>query len=162
MGEDEGWITPENYSKKIAEGNTMIPKKDNIEEEEEVEEKSTISLMTADYAMQNVATQVGMSLLSLDGQKIKEIRRFIWECYVCWKQYKIETTEVKLCKECGYNSLSKIAYSIDSQGQMILHRKKNWKPNQKILEWKEKKFEEQQKKKKNQKARRKKRTYYLT
>ena len=44
--------------------------------------------MTADFAMQNVAIQVGIDILSLDGRKIKEIRRFIWECYTCWKQYK--------------------------------------------------------------------------
>lgn len=33
--------------------------------------------MTADYAMQNVLTQMSIPLLSLDGRKIKEIRRFI-------------------------------------------------------------------------------------
>lgn len=38
----------------------------------------------------------------------------------------------------------------------MLHRKKGWKPNTKILEAKERKFEEQEKKKKHQHARRKK------
>jgi rRNA maturation endonuclease Nob1 len=60
------------------------------------------------------------------------VRRFILECYVCWKQYKIDSNEVKLCKECGYNSLSKIAYSLNPKGEMILHRKKGWKPNKKV------------------------------
>lgn len=33
--------------------------------------------MTADFAMQNVAIQVGIELKSLDGRQIKQIRRFI-------------------------------------------------------------------------------------
>jgi rRNA maturation endonuclease Nob1 len=33
--------------------------------------------MTADFAMQNVAIQMGIYLKSLDGRQIKEVRRFI-------------------------------------------------------------------------------------
>jgi len=99
---------------------------------------------------------MGIKLLSLDGRKINTIRRFIYECYLCWKQYRISDEKVRLCTNCGYNSLSKIAYSIDVIGNMILHRKKGWKPNMKILEVKERKIEEQERKKKHQHARRKK------
>jgi hypothetical protein len=45
---------------------------------------------------------------------------------------------------------------LNPNGEKVLHRKKGWKPNQKVLEWKERKYEEQQKKKKHQHARRKK------
>lgn len=45
--------------------------------------------MSADFALQNVAVQMGMNLLSLDGRKISSIRRFIYECYLCWKKYRI-------------------------------------------------------------------------
>jgi len=79
---------------------------------------------------------MGVKLVSLDGRVISSIRRFIWECYLCWKQYKIDDNKVRTCTNCGYNSLSKIAYSIDTNGNVILHRKKGWKPNEKILEWK--------------------------
>lgn len=116
----------------MAEG---LAKFDNQSQEEQVV-SCGISLMTADYAMQNVAIQMGIYLKSLDGRQIRQIRRFILECYLCWKTYKVEDNVVKLCKECGYNSLSKIAYSLTPQGDMILHRKKGWKPNQKVLEWK--------------------------
>ena len=92
--------------------------------------------MSSDFAIQNVAVQMGIKLLSLDGRRIQEIRRFIWECYLCWKQYKLEDNTIKICDHCGYNSLSKIAYSMNEKGDMILHRKKGWKPNQKVLEWK--------------------------
>lgn len=76
----------------------------------------------------------------MDGRVISSIRRFIWECYLCWQQYKIAENKVKLCSNCGYNSLSKVAYSMDSNGNATLHRKKGWKPNLKVQEWKEKKF----------------------
>ena len=42
---------------------------------------------------------------------------------------------------------------------MILHRKRGWKPNQKVLEWKERKYQEQEKRKKHQNPRRKKRIF---
>jgi RNA-binding protein NOB1 len=112
--------------------------------------------MSADFALQNVAVQMGMNLLSLDGRKISSIRRFIYECYLCWKKYRISDEKVRICSGCGYNSLSKVAYSIDATGKMILHRKKGWKPNLKIMQAKERKFEEQERKKKHQHARRKK------
>ena len=54
--------------------------------------------MTADYAMQNVAIQMDIKLKSLDGLKITQIRRFVLECYLCWKRYKAEDNKVKLCQ----------------------------------------------------------------
>lgn len=54
--------------------------------------------MTADFAMQNVAIQMGIELKSLDGRQVREVRRFILECYLCWKLYKVDDNEVKLCK----------------------------------------------------------------
>ena len=106
--------------------------------------------------MQNVALQMGIALLSLDGRQVSTVRRFLYECYRCWHKYRITDEKVRLCKNCGYNSLSKIAYSVDQQGQLVLHRKRGWKPNAKILEAKERKYEEDQRKKKHQHARRKK------
>ena len=91
-------------------------------------------MVSADYAIQNVATQMGIRLLSLDGRKITQIKRFMHECYLCWKKFKIVDNKIKLCNNCGYNTLSKIAFSLDSEGNMILHRKKGWKPNEKVLE----------------------------
>ncbi len=99
-------------------------------------------MVSGDYAIQNVVVQMGMSLLSLDCRRISSIRRFIYECYLCWKKYRIQDEKVRLCNNCGYNSLSKIAYSIDDKGVMVLHRKRGWRPNKKITEVKDKKLEE--------------------
>ena len=99
---------------------------------------------------------MGIRLLSLDGRRITSVRRFIYECYLCWKKYRIQSEKVKLCNNCGYNSLSKVAYTVDQDGKIVLHRKKGWKPNPKILEAKDRMLVEQEKKKKHQHARRKK------
>lgn len=68
---------------------------------------------------------------------------------------------VKLCPNCGYNSLSKVAYSLNTEGKVIIHRKKGWKPNEKVMEWKEKKLEEESKRKKHQNPRRTKSNVFI-
>jgi hypothetical protein len=94
---------------------------------------------------------MGIGLRSVEGVQIKSVRRFIQECYACWAKYPDTTSnKVKLCTKCGYNTLSKISYSLDSEGNMVLHRKRGWKPNKKVFEWKERKLEEQQRHKRNQ------------
>jgi hypothetical protein len=50
---------------------------------------SEISLISADFAIQNVSAHMGIKLLSLDGRTISSIRRFVWECYLCWKHYNV-------------------------------------------------------------------------
>lgn len=82
-------------------------------EAKQEEQPFNIWLVSADFALQNVAVQMGMKLLSVDGRKITSIRRFIYECYLCWKKFRIHDEKVRICNNCGYNSLSKIAYSID-------------------------------------------------
>lgn len=87
---------------------------------------------------------MGIHLISIEGIEVKSVRRFIVECYLCRKRYPEPTTDkIQTCAKCGYNSLSKIAYSLDNHGNMILHRKRNWKPNKKVQEWKQRKLEEQ-------------------
>jgi len=49
---------------------------------------------------------------------------------------------------------------MDTKGNVILHRKKGWRPNTKVQEWKDKKYEEQQKKKKHQHERRTKSKFF--
>lgn len=112
----------------------------NFKEEDQEDQGFNVWLISADFALQNVAVQMGVRLLSLDGRIISSIRRFIYECYLCWKKYGIFDEKVRLCNNCGYNSLSKVAYSLDNQGHLVLHRKKGWKPNQRIMQVKERKF----------------------
>jgi RNA-binding protein NOB1 len=96
MGDEEGWITPQNYHQKVAEGTSPFESKSD--EEGDQDDQTPISLLTADLAMQNVAMQMGIPVRSLEGRIIKEVRRFIYECYLCWKQYRVEDNKVRLCK----------------------------------------------------------------
>lgn len=73
------------------------------------------------------------------------------ECYACWAQYpEVKSNKIAVCNKCGYNTLSKVAYSIDSLGNRVLHRRRNWRPNEKVREWKERKMAEQVRYRKNQ------------
>ena len=97
---------------------------------------------------------MGIGLRSVEGLEIHSVKRFIIECYAFWAQYTdFKTNKVQICSKCGYNTLSKVAFSIDSHGNRVLHRKRNWKPNQKIREWKDKNLLQQQRLKKNQRER---------
>jgi RNA-binding protein NOB1 len=48
-----------------------------------IERKLTVNIVTSDYAMQNVIIQMGIPLLSLDGKKIRRVKRFKLLCRAC-------------------------------------------------------------------------------
>lgn len=57
MDDEQGWVTPQNYEVKMAEGTSFDNKQ--VQQAQKVE-SSGISLMTADFAMQNAAIQMGI------------------------------------------------------------------------------------------------------
>lgn len=50
---------------------------------------SGVSVVTADFAMQNVALQMGLHLLSPDGRRINRISRWVLRCSACFKVTKV-------------------------------------------------------------------------
>lgn len=81
--------------------------------------------MTSDFAMQNVALQMGIPLLTPDGQRITHIKSFVLECYAC---YTIERDPTKkFCSGCGNDTLLKLTVSINQDGSMTCYRKKGFK-----------------------------------
>lgn len=57
---------------------TVAKSSKSAQKNSEEQKNIKVALMSADYAVQNVATQMGIKLLSLDGRKISSIRRFVW------------------------------------------------------------------------------------
>ncbi|CAK66979.1 unnamed protein product (macronuclear) [Paramecium tetraurelia] len=86
-----------------------------------------VALLTTDFAMQNVLLQMGVPVLSTEGYMIKSARRFILECHIC-KTLVRDSTRL-FCTNCGNNSLLKVSCSLESDGTIILYRKKNFKVN---------------------------------
>jgi rRNA maturation endonuclease Nob1 len=98
------WITPDNY-KPPAE---------------------TVSLVTFDFAVQNVAVQMGIRVKSADGLEIRYVKRWAKRCTACGEI--CEDTEKEFCPSCGNHALGKISYSVDEEGNRVYYegrRKKN-------------------------------------
>ena len=41
--------------------------------------------MTGDYAMQNVALQMGMNLVDMDGVGVKSVKTWVLRCHGCFR-----------------------------------------------------------------------------
>ena len=91
---------------------TLIRKEeeDDDEEEEEEEEEgggseapareaSSVALVTADFAMQNVALQMGLTLVAPDGLRISSLRRWVLRCHACTAV--TPQMERHFCDRCG-------------------------------------------------------------
>lgn len=70
---------------------------------------------------------MSVPVISTEGYMIKSARRFILECHIC-KTLVRDATRL-FCTNCGNNSLLKVSCSLESDGTIILYRKKNFKVN---------------------------------
>jgi len=88
------------------------------------EEDINVACLTTDFAMQNVLLQMNLNLLSVDGISIKKVQKWIKRCYSCKRICK--ELEAHFCPFCGSSSLTKISYTVDSEGNTFynLSRKK--------------------------------------
>ncbi|CAD8120066.1 unnamed protein product [Paramecium sonneborni] len=116
---EEEWINNANIHEKLNEIQ-INPQENQIN-------NFGIALLTTDFAMQNVLLQMGIPVLSTEGYMIKSARRFILECHIC-KTLVRDSTRL-FCTNCGNNSLLKVSCSLESDGTIILYRKKNFKVN---------------------------------
>ena len=65
---------------------------DGIEEAPETDaaaEESRVCIVTGDYAMQNVALQMGLRLVAPDGKRIWQTRRWALRCTACFQICKV-------------------------------------------------------------------------
>lgn len=76
--------------------------------------ESTITCVTADYAMQNVILQMNMRLLTPDGMRITNLRRWVLRCHACGEITR-QTTRV-FCPKCGNNALQKVEHTVSADG----------------------------------------------
>eukprot|EP01023_Acetabularia_acetabulum_P048717 TRINITY_DN5162_c0_g1_i5.p1 TRINITY_DN5162_c0_g1~~TRINITY_DN5162_c0_g1_i5.p1 ORF type:complete len:496 (-),score=76.48 TRINITY_DN5162_c0_g1_i5:59-1546(-) len=73
-----------------------------------------VSCITADYAMQNVLLQMGLKLVTPDGRRISEIKKWALRCQTCFLVVK-ESGRI-FCPRCGKASLSKVEVTINGEG----------------------------------------------
>ncbi|KAH9077028.1 hypothetical protein EDB83DRAFT_2514735 [Lactarius deliciosus] len=83
VGDDDGegeWITPENVSLHKARALGLTPSDHNSTAAKD-KEIIPVGCMTADFAMQNVLLQMGLSLVGMEGKKIQKVKT--WNLQGC-------------------------------------------------------------------------------
>lgn len=89
--EDDGegeWITPTNVGLHKSRALDMLPSADESKGGKK-EEQVLAGCMTADFAMQNVLLQMGLSLVGTEGKRIRKLKTWVLRCHACFKYVKI-------------------------------------------------------------------------
>ncbi|GAA6043647.1 hypothetical protein JCM8097_000855 [Rhodosporidiobolus ruineniae] len=87
------------------------------------------AVLTGDYAMQNVALQMGLNVLGSGGKRVKEVRTWVLRCHACFKLCK--NPDKRFCPSCGGATLLRTSITYvpatpqNPQGY-ILHLKQNY------------------------------------
>ena len=59
--------------------------------------ESTVSIITADFAMQNVALQMGLRLVTPDGRRINRLSKWVLRCAACFQVTKVRLPPILFC-----------------------------------------------------------------
>lgn len=117
---DDGWITSDNVQD--------VLEKDGGENVEKSGAFMQTAVSTGDFAMQNVALQIGLNLINpASGLHIKKVRNYMMRCHACFKlcQFPKSGKPLQFCPRCGGATLMKTTVSVASNGKITVHLKKN-------------------------------------
>lgn len=122
--DSEGWITPSNLHKH----QHTSPQSNPAPNSKKPPSTLQTALLTTDFAMQNVALQVNLNVLSPALTRIRHLRTYILRCHACFCTVKEMSRQ--FCPRCGKPSLTRVACSTDANtGEFKLHLKKNMQWN---------------------------------
>ncbi|KAJ1977049.1 20S-pre-rRNA D-site endonuclease nob1 [Dimargaris verticillata] len=119
--DDYGWITPanvEHVNARLGNGMVALNKK---------KQQIKVACTTFDFAMQNVILQSGMNLAAADGRQITSVKTWVQRCHACYAIIKRQNK--RFCPECGNSTLTRVAASIDEQGNTRVHLKSGFQFN---------------------------------
>uniref|UniRef100_D8PS63 20S-pre-rRNA D-site endonuclease NOB1 n=1 Tax=Schizophyllum commune (strain H4-8 / FGSC 9210) TaxID=578458 RepID=D8PS63_SCHCM len=125
-GEGE-WITPSNVGLHKSRALDLLP---SGEQEPQTDEKVLAGCMTADFAMQNVILQMGLSLVGVEGKRIARVKSWVLRCHACFKICKDQSK--KFCPSCGNPTLLRASVTVSapdtptSTPAMEIHLKPNF------------------------------------
>jgi hypothetical protein len=75
---------------------------------------SSVGVMTADFAMQNVLLQMGLRLLSRDGRVVSRLSRWALRCSACF--FVTREAGRLFCPKCGNMSLDRVEVAVGPDG----------------------------------------------
>ncbi|CCI45078.1 unnamed protein product [Albugo candida] len=84
---------------------------------------SHVACITTDFSMQNVMLQIGLKLISTDGMLIRRVKQWIFRCFACFATtFEMERL---FCPKCGNNTLERVAFSVDKNGDIKYYLRSN-------------------------------------
>ncbi|KAH7887550.1 Nin one binding Zn-ribbon like-domain-containing protein [Phlebopus sp. FC_14] len=132
--EDDGegdWITPGNVALYKSRALELLPSSDGDRRKRASSDAPVVSgCMTADFAMQNVLLQMGLTLVSTDGRRIQKVKNWVLRCHACFKICKDSSKQ--FCPSCGNPTLMRVSVTVASPDAsadapaMELHLKTNF------------------------------------
>ncbi|KAF7432895.1 Nin1 binding protein [Pleurotus ostreatus] len=109
-GEGE-WITPVNVALHKSRALHLLPDEDKkTGKGRKQEETVAVGCMTADFAMQNVILQMGLSLVGVEGKRIQRVKNWVLRCHACFKICKDSSRQ--FCPSCGNPTLLRASVTI--------------------------------------------------
>ncbi|KAF4575130.1 Nin1 binding protein [Pleurotus pulmonarius] len=109
-GEGE-WITPANVALHKSRALNLLPDEDKKSGKGRKQEGTVaVGCMTADFAMQNVILQMGLSLVGVEGKRIQRVKNWVLRCHACFKICKDSSKQ--FCPSCGNPSLLRASVTI--------------------------------------------------
>lgn len=108
--DDDGWITPANVQAAKSEMNSQAG---------EVQEPMKVACMTTDFTMQNILKQMKLDMVSVEGRRIREARRFVLRCFGCFQT--TPNMDKQFCPWCGNKTLKRVAVTLREDGSQKIH-----------------------------------------
>ena len=119
-GDDSSWITKDNLK-------DAQKRMERLNFKEVENETNDVACVTLDYAMQRVLQQMGVTIMSVDGVKLGNVKSYVLRCFACMA--KTPDLSKVFCPECGSKTLRKLFYSVGNDGTIIYHFSKAYVHN---------------------------------
>ncbi|GAA5918057.1 hypothetical protein JCM5296_003847 [Sporobolomyces johnsonii] len=129
-GSGGSWITPSNlHSHKVKDLGLFSAPAAKSAAAQKPKTILKAAVLTGDFAMQNVALQMGLNVLGSGGKRVKEVRTWVLRCHACFKLCK--NPDKRFCPSCGGATLLRTSITYvpatpqNPQGY-VLHLKSNY------------------------------------
>jgi hypothetical protein len=86
-----------------------------------------VGIITTDFAMQNVALQLGLRLLTHGGKTVSSVKAWVLKCDACFSIFSmhgLKAADALFCKRCGNATLARLGVTLGPDGAPRYHYKK--------------------------------------
>jgi RNA-binding protein NOB1 len=91
-------------------------------------QRAMVAIITADFAMQNTALQLGLNLATVGGKLVRSVRQWVLKCDACFAIFPSAAGSVAdslFCRNCGNATLARLGVTLGADGQPRYHYKQD-------------------------------------